>query len=59
MTCDQDHNYKDEQSADDHGAMDMFVQDTGRSETLAQCLTGQNFNGSPEPVRPTPAPTTR
>ena len=50
MTCDQDHNYKDEQSADDHGAMDMFVQDTGRSETLAQCLAGQSFNGSPEPV---------
>jgi phospholipase C len=50
MTCDQDHGYTHEQSADDHGAMDMFVQDTGRSETLAQCLTGQNFNGSPEAV---------
>jgi len=50
MTCDQDHGYTHEQSADDHGAMDMFVQDTGRSTTLANCLAGQNFNGSPEPV---------
>jgi phospholipase C len=50
MTCDQDHNYKDEQSADDHGAMDMFVQDTGRGTTLANCLAGQSFNGSAEPV---------
>jgi phospholipase C len=50
MTCDQDHGYTHEQSADDQGAMDKFVQDTGRSATLAQCLTGQNFNGSPEPV---------
>ena len=29
VTCDQDHNYKDEQSAFDHGLMDKFVQDTG------------------------------
>jgi phospholipase C len=43
LTCDQDHNYKDEQSADDMGAMDLFVQHTGTEsggvpETLAQCL---------------------
>jgi phospholipase C len=50
MTCDQDHGYTHEQSADDHGAMDMFVQDTGRGTTLANCLAGQTFNGSPEPV---------
>src|SRR5258708_23002019 len=50
MTCDQDHGYTHEQSADDHGAMDMFVQDTGRRTTLANCLAGQTFNGSPEPV---------
>ena len=50
MTCDQDHGYTHEQSADDHGAMDLFVQDTGRSTTLANCLAGQTFNGSPEPV---------
>ena len=50
MTCDQDHGYTHEQSADDQGAMDKFVQDTGRGETLAQCLAGQSFNGSPEPV---------
>jgi phospholipase C len=50
MTCDQDHNYKDEQSANDHGAMDMFVQDTGRSTTVANCLAGLTLNGSPEPI---------
>ncbi len=55
MTCDQDHNYKDEQSADDMGAMDLFVQHTGTEsggvpETLAQCLAGLSANGSPEPV---------
>jgi len=38
-TCDQDHDYTDEQSAFDHGLMDMFVQKTGSSLTLAQCLT--------------------
>jgi phospholipase C len=43
LTCDQNHGYTAEQSADDHGAMDKFVQDTGTEsggvpETLAQCL---------------------
>ncbi|HKD78826.1 MAG TPA: alkaline phosphatase family protein [Candidatus Angelobacter sp.] len=28
-TCDQDHDYKDEQTAFDHGAMDKFVQTVG------------------------------
>ena len=37
-TCDQDHNYTDEQKAYDHGAMDLFVQNTGHSTTLADCL---------------------
>jgi len=50
MTCDQDHGYTHEQSADDLGAMDKFVQDTGRGATIAQCLAGLSFNGSPEPV---------
>src|SRR5215472_9665796 len=50
MTCDQDHGYTHEQSADDLGAMDKFVQDTGRGATIAQCLAGFTFNGSPEPV---------
>jgi phospholipase C len=46
-TCDQDHNYTDEQSAFDHGAMDQFVQHTGRSMTLAQCLAAE---GNPAPA---------
>jgi phospholipase C len=40
-TCDQDHGYSDEQSAFDHGLMDMFVQKTGASLTLAQCLANE------------------
>jgi phospholipase C len=38
LTCDQDHDYTDEQGAFDHGLMDMFVQKTGSGPTLAQCL---------------------
>ena len=30
QTCDQDHNYKDEQLAFDHGLMDKFVETVGR-----------------------------
>jgi phospholipase C len=45
-TCDQDHNYLDEQKAQDMGAMDKFVEDTGRpgavgtttGKTLGECL---------------------
>ena len=49
MTCDQDHNYKDEQSAADHGAEDMFVQDTGNVTMgvkikLPACLTSGETN---------------
>jgi phospholipase C len=50
MTCDQDHGYTHEQSADDLGAMDKFVQDTGKGATIAQCLAGLTYSGSPEPV---------
>jgi phospholipase C len=50
MTCDQDHGYTDEQTDVDHGAMDLFAQATGRNKTLATCLAGLTFNGSPEPV---------
>jgi phospholipase C len=55
MTCDQNLGYTAEQSADDLGTMDKFVQDTGTEskgvpETLAQCLAGLKANGSPEPV---------
>ncbi|MBV9449710.1 MAG: alkaline phosphatase family protein [Streptosporangiaceae bacterium] len=50
MTCDQDHGYTSEQSAADHGAEDLYVQNTGHSVTLAQCLAGLSDNGSAEPV---------
>jgi phospholipase C len=50
MTCDQGHGYTQEQSAADHGAMDQFAQTTGKNVTLANCLAGFSFNGSPEPV---------
>ena len=50
MTCDQDHNYKDEQSADDHGAMDMFVQDTGRARRWHSAWQARASTAQPEPV---------
>ncbi|HUZ56497.1 MAG TPA: hypothetical protein VMU94_28730 [Streptosporangiaceae bacterium] len=50
MTCDQDHGYTDEQSAADHGAEDAYPASVGHNLTLAQCLSGFNFNGSPETV---------
>jgi phospholipase C len=53
MTCDQDHGYTAEQSAADHGAEDEYPQYTGYgSETLATCLNGFSYNGSPEVVPP-------
>ena len=48
MTCDQDHGYTAEQSAADHGAEDMYAQDTGNSSTLAKCLSG--FPSEPVPT---------
>src|SRR5579859_3977149 len=50
MTCDQDHGYTHEQSANDGGKMDKFVQNTGRSATLTQCLAPFTVNGTAEPV---------
>jgi phospholipase C len=50
MTCDQDHGYTDEQSAADHGAEDSYPASVGHSLSLAQCLSGFSFNGSPESV---------
>ena len=50
MTCDQDHGYTHEQSAADHGAEDAYPASVGHSLTLTQCLSGFNFNGSPETV---------
>ena len=46
-TCDQDHGYSDEQKASDNGLMDQFVQNTGHSMTLQQCLTAE---GNPTPA---------
>jgi phospholipase C len=40
LTCDQDHNYADEQAAFDNGAMDKFVQTVGTA-------TGKNPSGQP------------
>jgi phospholipase C len=51
LTCDQNHGYTAEQLADDHGAMDLFAQNTGRNLTLAQCLTNENAGlSNPEPI---------
>ncbi len=63
MTCDQDHGYTHEQSAADHGAQDAYPASVGHSLTLTQCLSGFNFNGSPEvppaaPAIPRPCSTT-
>ena len=51
MTCDQDHGYTDEQSAADHGAQDAYPASVGHGgESLTACLSGLDYNGSPEPV---------
>jgi phospholipase C len=50
MTCDQNHGYTAEQTAADHGAEDLYVQNTGRNTTLATCLAGLTDQGQPEPV---------
>ena len=50
MTCDQDHGYTHEQTAADHGAEDTYPASVGHNLSLTQCLTGFNFNGSPESV---------
>ncbi len=52
MTCDQDHGYTAEQLAADHGAEDLYAQNTGNNSTLQQCLTSENgglTNPSPIP----------
>ena len=46
LTCDQGHGYTPEQSAADHGAEDMFAQDTGGNVTLNNCLK----SGEPVPT---------
>jgi phospholipase C len=48
LTCDQDHNYNDEQRAFDNGAMDRFPQTVGtaggQSPTGASCVAGDVMN---------------
>ena len=48
ITCDQDHNYSDEQKAFDNGAMDKFVATlgnaTGKSPEGATCIPGDVMN---------------
>ena len=49
LTCDQDHNYHDEQVAVDGGKNDLFPQSVGtdggsKGPTGAQCLAGQVMN---------------
>jgi phospholipase C len=48
LTCDQDHNYNDEQRAFDNGAMDKFPQTvgqgSGKSPTGASCVAGDVMN---------------
>jgi phospholipase C len=48
LTCDQDHNYSDEQKAFDGGAMDRFPQTVGngggKSPTGAPCVAGDVMN---------------
>ena len=48
LTCDQDHNYNDEQRAFDNGAMDRFPQTVGNgggtSPTGASCVAGDVMN---------------
>ncbi|MGA8016364.1 MAG: alkaline phosphatase family protein [Candidatus Dormiibacterota bacterium] len=52
MTCDQDHGYTAEQLAADHGAEDLYPQNTGYDETLQTCLTDENA----ELTKPAPIP---
>ena len=48
VTCDMNHEYTAEQSAEDHGAMDKFVENTSSSKgtTLGECLGGAATPGN-------------
>ena len=51
MTCDQNHDYTAEQLAADHGAEDMYTQNTGGNLTVAQCLAQENAGlTNPAPI---------
>ncbi len=46
VTCDQDHNYKDEQSAFDHGLMDKFVQTLNGSSCTDKSIVMDYYDGN-------------
>ncbi len=46
VTCDQDHNYKDEQSAFDHGLMDKFVQSAAGGSCTDKSIVMDYYDGN-------------
>src|SRR5262249_25763191 len=46
VTCDQDHGYKDEQSAFDHGLMDKFVQTLAGSSCTDKSIVMDYYDGN-------------
>ena len=46
VTCDQDHNYKDEQSAFDHGLMDKFVEFTSGGSCTDKSIVMDYYDGN-------------
>jgi len=46
VTCDQDHNYKDEQTAFDHGLMDKFVQTLAGSSCPDKSIVMDYYDGN-------------
>ncbi len=46
VTCDQNHAYSNEQSAFDHGLMDMFVQDTGGGTCADKSIVMDYYDGN-------------
>src|SRR6516165_866042 len=46
VTCDQDHNYKDEQAAFDHGLMDKFVESTSGGSCTDRSIVMDYYDGN-------------
>src|SRR5207302_5858709 len=46
LTCDQDHNYKDEQLAFDHGLMDHFVQSVSGGSCTDKSIVMDYYDGN-------------
>jgi phospholipase C len=46
VTCDQDHGYKDEQSAFDHGLMDKFVETLAGSSCADKSIVMDYYDGN-------------